>query len=225
MKNLLIFSFILLISAYCSAKPKSFLPTKQELLKDPITLESCNGIQVVEWKQSKFNKVNFDRSEVKSILNETCKDVFVKYSKFIKLRFNEDVVIPKLNVKASFLPANIFLDGRESRNLNDSDRFIDLRHPGDCCVWGVYIYTSKVLFLREDMFFNNGQKELNPFFIKTFIHEITHVLNNFTSVKINFLDLSDQKDEDLVLDFLRSMDLDKISEDTESNKKSILGLF
>jgi hypothetical protein len=79
----------------------------------------------------------------------------------------------------SLLPGNILVDGRDARNLNDlPGRFGAVTER--CCYWGLYVDAIDHLFVRNDPLLkdaHSGTLRANPRFLRTFYHEMAHVLN------------------------------------------------
>ncbi len=110
---------------------------------------------------------------------------------------------PDLLPEMSLLPSNVLIDGKDFRNLNDlPHRFGTVAQH--CCFWGLYVDGLNHLFVRNDPLLRDwttGKLSENPRFVRTFEHELAHVL----SARLGLWDVlgyDAQRDEDLAEDFV-----------------------
>ena len=185
--------------------PLDALPRQSERLDKPIWMPHC-GTWLVEWRSTpSLSAETTAGAQANAVIDATCKDAFDRYGDFLRhkglprLRSNPDVM-PTI----SLLPANILLDGKEARSLNDLSRF-EAVAPG-CCYWGLYVDGIRHLFLRNDPLLKdaNGSLQTNPRFVRTFTHELSHILSARLGVW-DAVGYDRQRDEDLAEEFVAFM--------------------
>jgi hypothetical protein len=105
----------------------------------------------------------------------------------------------------SLLPGNVLVDGKSSRALNDLPSRFEAVAPG-CCYWGLYVDALNHLFVRNDPLIRglDGKLETNPRFVRTFTHEISHILSARLGVW-DAIGYDRQRDEDLAEEFVAFM--------------------
>jgi len=84
MKKIFI-SLFLIITASCTNATESFaqvFPKKSELLFNPAPLKNCQGISIIEWKETISSSLSKEDKSFYNRLNTICK---VTKSNFIKL--------------------------------------------------------------------------------------------------------------------------------------------
>jgi hypothetical protein len=182
------------------------LPRTDERLAQPIFLPHC-GMRIVEWRSTPALRAETTPSGAAlTLIDQTCRDAFGRYGDFLRaqklpqLRKDPDV-LPEI----SLLPGNVLLDGKVSRALNDLPTRFEAVAPG-CCYWGLYVDSLNHLFLRNDPLVKDevGALVPNPRFVRTLIHEISHVLSSQLRVW-DAVSYDRQRDEDLAEEFVAYM--------------------
>jgi hypothetical protein len=190
-------------SAASSASPRDALPRPGERLPAPVRLPHC-AMPIVEWRPTAALPDETTMSErALAVVDESCRRAFDRYADFLRARGLPHAAprtdeLPSL----SLLPANVALDGREPRALNDVNARFEAVAPG-CCYWGLYVESIHHLFLRNDPLTRDAAGVLgpNPRFIRTITHEIGHVLSDAYGVWAS-VPYDRQHDEDLAEDFV-----------------------
>jgi hypothetical protein len=137
------------------------------------------------------------------VVDGACRRAFERYADFLRSRgLSAGPARAQELPSLSLLPANVALDGRDPRALNDVEARFEAVAPG-CCYWGLYVESIHHVFLRNDPLTRDGDGALgpNPRFIRTFTHEIGHVLSDAYGVW-TVLPYDRQRDEDLAEAFV-----------------------
>jgi hypothetical protein len=182
-----------LAASAASAPSSSAAPLPSERLAAPILI--CDAVQVIEWRASRHFASGASPDAVKA-LSQLCKKAIENYPAFLAHKRFKHERRP-LRIDVSLLPANILLDGKESRNLNDVPfRFHD--SVNNCCYWGLYVDVSNALYLRNDVItMVDGKASIYSRFARTFFHEMGHVMNH--QWRVRELNLAGGQDRDEVL--------------------------
>lgn len=174
----LIFTIIFLFSFNAFAQAT---PLQNELLKDPISLNShCSGIIVREWRSTQSSLAS-------NRLVYLCQLVANNFYRFTRARgYKPDNTLPSWNVSLIPLDSNY-------RSLNDNKfRFSNRPHycssTGRKCesneaplpVSGWTQWDIRYLFVRNDVIVNNS---FNYDFDYFFVHELFHVFSYTTGVR------------------------------------------
>lgn len=199
-------ALVILSLAYASHADARFrpsardaLPRANERLAHPITLVHCGTI--VEWKPTlAFREETLPSGRALAVIDEACRVATTRYPAFLRAKgIATTRVSPDILPTISLLPANVLLDGREPRSLND----VDQRFGGvvaACCYWGLYVDNLRHLFLRNDPLVRDhrtGQLRANDRFVRTLQHEIAHVMSARLGA---FIDR--RRDEELAEEFV-----------------------
>jgi hypothetical protein len=159
---------------------------------------------IVEWRSSAALPEETSMSaRALEVVDDACKRAFDRYGDFLRARgLPQSRVKPDELPALSLLPANVALDGREPRALNDVNERFEAVAPG-CCYWGLYVESIHHLFVRNDPLTRDvaGVLGPNPRFIRTLTHEIGHVLSDAYGVWSSVA-YDRQHDEDLAEDFV-----------------------
>ena len=182
------------------------LPRPSERLAQPVLLPGC-GIRVVEWRSTpelSLETTPCDRAY--AVVDEACQRAFGRYGAFLeskKLRYRRR--LPATLPEMSLLPGNVMLDGKAPRALNDLTSRFEAVAPG-CCYWGLYVDSLDHLFVRNDPLTKNesGGVEVNPRFVRSLTHEISHVLSSRLGVW-EILGYDRDRDENLAEAFVTYM--------------------
>ncbi len=182
------------------------LPRSGERLPQPIWLPHC-GMHILEWRATTELEAETSPSgPAAAVLDRTCRDAFARYGDFLRAKS-----LPRLRdaphalPSMSLLPGNKLLDGTAKRALNDlSSRFVAVA-PG-CCYWGLYVDSLDHLFLRNDPLVRDAAGSLvpNPRFVRTFTHELSHILSARLGVW-EVVGYDRKRDEDLAEEFVAYM--------------------
>jgi hypothetical protein len=181
-------------------------PLPTERLASPIWLPHC-AMHIVEWRPTSELRAETTPSDQGfGVIDETCRRAFEAYPAFLKkkkLRYLRER--PDSLPAMSLLPANVLLDGKSTRALNDLPSRFEAVAPG-CCYWGLYVDSLNHLFLRNDPLIKDATAQLqaNPRFVRTLTHEIGHVL----SARLGVWDIAGydrDRDESLAEDFVSFM--------------------
>jgi hypothetical protein len=137
---------------------------------------------IVEWRPTSALPVETSPSEhALAVVDEACRAAFDRYAAFLR---SKNIPQPRAEPDAlpaiSVLPANVLLDGKAPRALNDLPTRFDAVAPGGCCYWGLYVESLNHLFVRNDPLTidPSGAVRANPRFVRTLTHEISHVLSS-----------------------------------------------
>jgi hypothetical protein len=156
------------------------LPRPSERLASPIHLPHC-PLPIVEWRStSELASETAPSRRALAVMDGACRNAFDHYGAFLR---SKNLPQPKArpdNLPAvSVLPANVVLDGKSPRALNDLPSRFEAVAPG-CCYWGLYVESLNHLFLRNDPLTKDSSGVLvpNPRFVRTLTHEISHVLSS-----------------------------------------------
>jgi hypothetical protein len=182
------------------------LPRATERLAQPIWVPHC-GMRIVEWRSSTALHAETTLSGAAlAVLDDTCREAFERYGDFLRVK-----KLPRLHMRPDILPAisllpgNTLLDGKSPRALNDLQSRFEAVAPG-CCYWGLYVDALNHLFLRNDPLIKDesGNLTVNPRFVRTLTHEISHVLSSRLGVW-DVVGYDRQRDEDLAEEFVTFM--------------------
>ena len=182
------------------------LPRPAERLAQPIWLPHCQ-MRIVEWRSTAALRSETTPTDpALEVMDDTCRDAFERYGAFLESRH-----LPRLRLEPdslpaiSLLPGNTLLDGKAPRSLNDMPSRFESVAPG-CCYWGLYVDSLNHLFLRNDPLIKGPGEELvaNPRFVRTLMHEISHVLSARLGVW-DAVGYDRQRDEDLAEAFVGYM--------------------
>ncbi|MGH7435863.1 MAG: hypothetical protein ACRENE_09325 [Polyangiaceae bacterium] len=164
--------------AASGGKAQDALPRSGERLAIPIRLAHC-PMPIVEWRSTGALAVETSPSRrALEVVDAACARAFESYGAFLRSKhLPQPFARPDGLPAMSILPANVALDGRSSRALNDVTTRFEAVAPG-CCYWGLYVESLNHLFLRNDPLTRDASGDLrpNPRFVRTFTHEIAHVL-------------------------------------------------
>jgi hypothetical protein len=141
---------------------------------------------IVEWRPTAALPVETSPSaQAVSVVDDACRAAFERYGAFLR---SKNIPQPRAEPDAlpaiSILPANVLLDGKAPRALNDLPTRFDAVAPGGCCYWGLYVESLNHLFVRNDPLTidPSGAVRANPRFVRTLTHEISHVLSSHLGV-------------------------------------------
>jgi hypothetical protein len=183
------------------------LPRAHERLARPLALPKCGAV-VVEWKSTPdLRDETTPSARAMEVIDDTCARAIARYPEFLEAKSLPHDARPRGALPAlSLLPANVLLDGADSRNLNDVPARFAAVAPG-CCYWGLYVDSLKHLFIRNDPLMRDDAGELvaNPHFVRTLDHEIAHVMN----ARLGVVDYTDRdRDEALAEEFVAFLGID-----------------
>jgi hypothetical protein len=194
------------------------LPRGAERLREPIHLPHC-PMAIVEWRPTDALPVETSPSDrALAVIDGACRDAFARYGAFLR---SKSIASPRAEPDElpaiSVLPANIFLDGKAPRALNDLPSRFEAVAPGGCCFWGLYVDSLNHLFVRNDpltvdapdtlpALHTSSAPRANPRFIRTLTHEISHVLSAHLGVWSE-IPYDRRTDEKLAEDFVAFMGL------------------
>jgi hypothetical protein len=182
------------------------LPRASERLAASVWLPHCK-MSIVEWRSTTaFSDETAQTQQAIDVIDSTCKRTFDRYHAFLrekKLPMLRDQ--PAEMPAISLLPGNVLLDGKSTRALNDLPSRFEAVAPG-CCYWGLYVDALNHLFVRNDPLIRGakGKLEANPRFVRTMVHEISHILSARLGVW-DAVGYDRQRDEDLAEDFVAFM--------------------
>jgi hypothetical protein len=190
------------------------LPRMAERLAHPITLVHCGTI--VEWKPTlAFREETLPSGQALAVIDEACRVATERYPGFLRSKgIAAKRATPDMLPSISLLPANVLLDGRDPRSLND----IDARFGGvvaSCCYWGLYVDNLRHLFLRNDPLVRDhrtGQLRKNDRFVRTLQHEIAHVMSARLGA---FIDR--RRDEELAEEFVAYLGITFVTESSSDD--------
>jgi hypothetical protein len=182
------------------------LPRAGERLAQPIWLPHCH-MRIVEWRTTAaLPAETTPNDDAIAVIDETCREVFGRYEEFLRAQhLPRPRGLPQSLPAMSLLPGNTLLDGKSQRALNDLPSRFEAVAPG-CCYWGLYVDSLNHLFLRNDpLILDDGDKLVkNPRFVRTFTHELSHVLSARLGVW-DAVGYDRRRDEDLAEDFVAYM--------------------
>lgn len=173
------------------------LPT--ETLPEPITLEDCPGVQIVEWRPTNhFESTTGPSIKAISVLNKTCKKAVKGFYEFLSVKhLSKQNYFAQFTQKICLMPARIDRGGNEIRNLNDSSfrfqkRKINYTSDGiKYIVSGWTQYDNETIFIMNDVLKDDGS--INDKFITVFSHELFHAM----AFRYNIVtDLSGKKNDE-----------------------------
>jgi hypothetical protein len=182
------------------------LPSAAEKLPAPIWLPHCH-MRIVEWRTTAALRAETTpNDQAIAVLDETCREAFGRYDDFLRTKhLPHPKALPQSLPAISLLPGNTLLDGKSLRALNDLPSRFEAVAPG-CCYWGLYVDSLNHLFLRNDPLLLDESDKLskNPRFVRTFTHELSHVLSARLGVW-DAVGYDRKRDEDLAEDFVSYM--------------------
>jgi hypothetical protein len=193
------------------------LPRPRELLPHPIPTRHCGVI--VEWKATDlFREETTPSAQAIGELDDACHTAIDRYPEFLRHSHVPYArTTPPSMPPMSLLPGNVLVDGKDARNLNDlPGRFAAVTER--CCYWGLYVDSINHLFVRNDPLIrdsHSGELHANPRFLRTFYHELAHVLNARLGV-LQWIDR--QRDEELAEEFVAYLG---ITFSTESSSEDL----
>jgi len=223
MKYLITLYLLLVSSSVLAADakvPDISKPRPEELLSEPIQLD-CGpyiNIRIVEWRASRRVPLTGVTPEGIAVMNRACQEAVENYPAYLKSKHLNFVQMP-VNVNISLLPSNSYLDGTESRNLDDlKGRF--KYEFNECCFWGLYIKRTSSLFFRNDPILTNGIP--HKYFIRAFQHELAHIFDDQWNV-MNLNDISYRSDEKMAEDWVRfigfKFETETMEDDLETKRR------
>jgi hypothetical protein len=164
-------------------------------------------MRIVEWRSTAVLQEDTTPSDrALAVIDRTCRETFNRYGDFLRAqKLPQPRLVPEAMPTISLLPGNTLLDGKASRALNDVPSRFAAVAPG-CCYWGLYVHSLNHLFLRNDPLVKDEAGALgpNPRFVRTLIHELSHVLSAHLGVW-DALGYDRQRDEDLAEAFVAYM--------------------
>jgi hypothetical protein len=182
------------------------LPRAAERLAAPIWLPHCH-MRIVEWRATAALRAETTpNDQAIAVIDETCREAFGRYDDFLRSKhLPHPKALPQSLPAMSLLPGNTLLDGKSLRALNDLPSRFEAVAPG-CCYWGLYVDSLSHLFLRNDPLLLDESDKLakNPRFVRTFTHELSHVLSARLGVW-DAVGYDRKRDEDLAEDFVSYM--------------------
>ncbi|HEY4013196.1 MAG TPA: hypothetical protein VGM06_07650 [Polyangiaceae bacterium] len=182
------------------------LPRSGERLAEPIWLPHCH-MRIVEWRvTAALRAETTPNDQAIAVIDETCREAFNRYDDFLRYKhLPRPKAVPSTLPSISLLPGNTLLDGKSLRALNDLPSRFEAVAPG-CCYWGLYVDSLDHLFLRNDPLILDESDRLttNPRFVRTFTHELSHVLSARLGVW-DAVGYDRRRDEDLAEDFVAYM--------------------
>jgi hypothetical protein len=182
------------------------LPSALERLAVPVRLPHC-GMPIVEWRSTAELPTETAMSDqALGVVDDACRRACDRYGAFLRFKhLPQRVAEPGPLPDLSLLPANVELDGRSPRALNDLPTRFGAVAPG-CCYWGLYVGSLDHLFVRNDPLTKDalGRVEPNPRFIRTLTHELGHVLSDRLGVW-KVIPYERALDEDLAEQFVAFM--------------------
>lgn len=225
LKKIFLFSiFILIFNKPASADDKvshpEIEPLPSELLTKTIKLQ-CPGMEVDEWRpDSHYPQFTSKTNEGIEAINKYCKLALEKYPLFLKERDLKFSISP-IVVKISLISANIYLDGKKPRNLNDANGRMYFLTP-EHYIWGNWNSPHNRMFVRNDpVYFVNKKAIPNKYWQRTFLHEMVHVLNEYYHV-IPWNTITLTQDEEMAEEFVTWLGYnfrnDSSSEDLDMKK-------
>lgn len=162
---------------------------------------------IVEWRASAVLPLETAPSaRALQVVDEACSRAFGSYGAFLRSKhLPQPMARPDAWPALSILPANVALDGRSARALNDVTTRFEAVAPG-CCYWGLYVESLHHLFVRNDPLTlgDSGELRPNPRFVRTFTHEISHVLSAHLGVW-SVVPYDRRHDEELAEEFVAFM--------------------
>jgi hypothetical protein len=170
-----------------------------ELLSKPIPLTDCPGVAVVEWRADSHVRWTGPSEPGTKVMSRACALALQRYPEFLTSKHLSFSPAP-LHLPISLLPANTWLDGRRPRNLNDGEGRFATVTPRDSAgrrfvIWGVYDLSTASLFVRNDPITKEHRE--NRFFVKIFLHELAHALNDQWGVQARHFPGDKDRDEQL----------------------------
>jgi len=151
------------------------LPRSAEQLVEPIRLPHC-GMAIVEWRATGALPVETSPSDrALAVVDEACRSAFERYGAFLRAKgIPQPRTEPDSLPVISVLPANVLLDGKAPRALNDLPTRFEAVAPAGCCYWGLYVESLNHLFVRNDplMIDVSGTVRANPRFIRTLTQDL-----------------------------------------------------
>jgi len=218
-----IYSAVMTFGHEAIANPPIALPLASEKLGKPIQLSGCPGLRVVEWRASQEWSYTSQSDDGVKVMEKACQTTLVRYPEFLrskKLEFKQE----SFSVDMALIPANTIGDGKGSRNMNDVNGRFQIVQP-NCCSWGIYDSQLSFLFLRNDpISIRGGMSVTNKYFVRTFVHELGHVLNHKWHVKERYFPNNPSEDEKLVEEWVSYLGItfatESSSEDWMMKKRS-----
>lgn len=146
-------------------------PMKSELLKQPIHLKKCSGVDIIEWRPHPFLD-----SKIIDIIDDACKIAVEAFPKFLETQNLEPHPASPFKWNLCFIPYD-----EEYRDLNDvSFRFKNRskRFLADGSLVPIPGYT--VHQLHDTFVYNkilNSDSSVNERFITIFTHEMFHAMS------------------------------------------------
>ena len=164
-------------------------------------------MRIVEWRTTAALRAETTpNDQAIAVIDETCREAFSRYEDFLRYKhLPRPKSLPQALPAISLLPGNTLLDGKSQRALNDLPNRFEAVAPG-CCYWGLYVDSLSHLFLRNDPLILDATDKLarNPRFVRTFTHELSHVLSARLGVW-DAVGYDRRRDEDLAEDFVAYM--------------------
>ncbi len=170
-------------------------PLPSELLAEPIEIEACPGLTVIEWRPTRGERDTTSPSdEGVELMNRLCRLAIDRFPRFVKARHR-----PALDVGGAFeglrlclMPADVDNQGLERRNLNDNDgRFVGRIVQGTTYFWGYLDVHHQTIFMRNDAL--DPSRAPNPGFERTFVHELYHAMSDYSGQRARDGDLVEEE--------------------------------
>ena len=152
-------------------------PLADELLNDPIRLQSCPGLTIVEWRSTPGLELTTGPSSVAiAAIEEACARTVAALAPFLHERGYGSAEPPEpIDYRLSLLPAAPAAGGMADRALNDLvDRFHNPRIPGSLR-WGITDGGSHYIYVRNDVLVGDPP-HLRRDFASTLTHELAHAV-------------------------------------------------
>lgn len=186
-------------------------PLAEELLPEPIPLEGCPGVRVVEWQGTPgLVETTAASPRAIAVLTASCRLVLARFPAFAREQGLPLVSGDVLSVSVSLLPAGAGI-GEAYRGLNDlAYRFA---HHGSrwnedgspVYVHGYFEHAPRHVYLRNDVLREDGSAR--PFFVVVLAHELYHALSNAHGFALRYAPDRHGDDEAMARRFTRWLGL------------------
>jgi len=188
-------------------------PFAEELLAQPVELEGCPGVRIVEWRPTSGREATTGPTPAAvSVLSAVCAVAIDAFDAFVAVEVPFPVPAPAdVRVDVSLLPTGS--DGPVARTLADHDgRFArrdkTFTHDGAVHRIGGYTdFASGQVFVRHDVLTGDGSA--NAYVAMIFAHELFHAMSWQSGLFMTHGVPRGEADERLARRFTASLGLDE----------------
>jgi len=187
-------------------------PLPSELLAPQVKLNNhCDKVTIVEWRgTSNTLPLTTPSKKAIKVIDDICNLALSKFPEFARKKNLKPDMSVTFKAKVALMPASIYNEGLNYRNLNDIKyRFANRDRQEVKYIWGLGA-ESGYLYVRNDVLSNKNTA--NRRFEIIFAHELFHMISFQYNIFDKHSDIEEEKykiNEKLALEFTEHLKLGK----------------